>query len=518
MLIKGIRRLAFVVGPALFVVLVIFLLYGRGPASFPFHGMGWTKNGYDGSSDGSRSRWPLQDKLSLSGLGLHDMFDSHDGEGEGDAGAGGGADMSETHIEVFSASTPNGKYFTIEFGDEEAINPSILPHPVLAETWIIVAQQGRSGGSKNKSKGKGKGKGKSNGQSTSADHDEDESSDPSVWFTELVCDAVFVTPNKLACVRPPKILPIAATTGDKCVDNLAYFALNVGPHDARVFYGPSSPYTVYGSNSAFTCFGQWIQDFRMLVEWPADSHSDSNTNNNVAVKHDFRLAAELQRPGPYGPVEKNWFIFWDNVGDAYVHYDVAPKRAFAKLGGAGSVGPDLAPLAALSDQQCLTGLMPPVAEQLESIHQATNSLSITMCARADLTCKPTEANTYILTLFQHKSFYQYHSVYEPYALLFKRSAPFEVHAVSAKPVWIHGRAKPGEAQRPDGPEFDGLDAWNQSEMFYLTAISWKAHSQRYHGYLDDVLFLSFGIEDKRTGGIDVVAGDLLRDLNVCSSI
>ena len=42
-------------------------------------------------------------------------------------------------------------------------------------------------------------------------------------------------------------------------------SLSIGPHDARVFYGPEAPFTVYGSNSGFTCFGQWIQDIRVLV-------------------------------------------------------------------------------------------------------------------------------------------------------------------------------------------------------------------------------------------------------------
>ena len=50
----------------------------------------------------------------------------------------------ETHNEVFSASTEDKKYFAIDFGGEQAINPSIIPHPVLEDTWIIVAQQGRS--------------------------------------------------------------------------------------------------------------------------------------------------------------------------------------------------------------------------------------------------------------------------------------------------------------------------------------------------------------------------------------
>ena len=39
---------------------------------------------------------------------------------------------------------------------------------------------------------------------------------------------------------------------------------------------------------------------------------------------------------------------------------------------------------------------------------------------------------------------------------------------------------------------------------------------KYHGYLDDVLYIAFGIEDERTGGIDVRARDLLGNLGLCS--
>jgi len=97
-------------------------------------------------------------------------------------------------------------------------------------------------------------------------------------------------------------------------------------------------------------------------------------------------------------------------------------------------------------------------------------------------------------------------------MLFQQTAPFQIHAMSTKPIWIHGR---GLAKVPDG--FSKADAryWNQTEMFYVVSMSWKTQGQKYHGYADDVLFIAFGIEDERTGGIDIVAGDLLVDLGSC---
>ncbi|KAK1959872.1 hypothetical protein LY78DRAFT_662921 [Colletotrichum sublineola] len=365
----------------------------------------------------------------------------------------------ETHHEIFSTSTVDKKFSHIHFGQDETINPNVLPHPNLENTFIVVAQKRKL-------------------NDNSAEH------------LELVCNAVF-TLGGLACVQPQSILPIAATkSGDgKCPPKLAYIALNVGPHDARVFYGPKHPFIVFGSNSRFACFGQFIQDFRTLGDWGFALPLDSNFSNGT----------ELQRPPPWGIMEKNWFVFWDEDGAAYIHQDVAPKRVFAKLNTDGSVGPDLAPLA-VGDEACLSKYMPKLAPDLESIHQATNSLSISFCKRSDPTCKATGDNTFLFTVFQHKTFYRFHGEYEPYVMVFRQKAPFEVFAVSKRPIWIHGREK-----RLDGG----------SDMFYVTSMSWKRKDQRYHGFLDDELFLSFGIEDQQSGAIDVLAMDLLAELGTC---
>ncbi|OLN96337.1 hypothetical protein CCHL11_04511 [Colletotrichum chlorophyti] len=363
-----------------------------------------------------------------------------------------------THHEIFSVSTPDRKFFPIIFGHEEALNPNIIPHPTRDNAFIVVAQRKKA-------------------DDNTAEH------------VELVCNAIFSSKG-LSCTEAPAILPIAATkSGDHCPPKLAYIALNVGPHDARVFNGPSAPFIVYGSNSIFACFGQFMQDFRTLGDW----------GFNASLDQGFVLGTELQRPPPWGTMEKNWFPFWAEDGTVYLHHDVAPKRVFAMLNADGTVGPDIAPLAG-GDEACLSRYMPELPPELESIHQATNSLSITFCKRSDPTCKVTSDNTFVFTIFQHKTFYRFHSEYEPYVMLFRQRAPFEVFAVSKRPIWIHGRER-----REDGG----------SDMFYVTSMSWKGKDQKYHGFLDDVLFLSFGIEDQQTGAIDIMAEELLAELGSC---
>ncbi|KAF2162219.1 hypothetical protein M409DRAFT_69156 [Zasmidium cellare ATCC 36951] len=377
--------------------------------------------------------------------------------------------MKIEHIELRSQMTKDGKWFTTDFVTQNAYNPGFLPHPYKPETWVMFAQRDKS-----------------------KDGDD-------IWNSELVCEAVYHEGSQtMKCIDPPIILPIASTFSDLCV----------GPHDARVFNGPNAPYIIYGSQGpAGSCLGQYIHDLRRLTPFLYNESSGSITHPNEA----FFWPTDLHRPPPVGGVEKNWFAFWDMDDDMYLHYDVKPtKRSFAKVNTSdGSVGDDLAPLAT-TDDQCMKDLMPAYHHNdREWIHQATNSLSITLCKRADPTCHPTPDNTFIMLLFQTKTFYM-HGVYYPYIMLFKRTAPFQIHGISAKPFWYSGRGRMNEFWR--------WSTWkpkDQTQMVFTTQMSWVGQGNMYHGFLDDRVILAFGIEDKHGGGLDVVAGDLLQGMRFC---
>lgn len=387
-------------------------------------------------------------------------------------------DPGATHHELFSASTASREYFELRFGDQKTMNPNIIPHPTRADTWIMVAQKYKTADEK-----------------------------PQWWFSELVCAAAFSASDDggvaLACREPPTTLPVAATGAGRCSGALDFFSLNVGPHDARVFYGPEAPYALYGSNSAHTCFGQWLQDFRALFPW------DREVPPPAAP---FRVAAELHRPPPWAhPVEKNWFLFWDAAGRAYVHHDLAPRRVFAAVRADGTVGPDLASStdspAAARDAACLARRLPALAPADESLHQATNSLAVTLCRRADAGCARRPGNTVLLSLFHHKSFHRMQGQYEPYAVVFDDAAPFALRGFSAKPLWLAGRRRRGDDDDPEQRP--------PTDMLFVTSIAWRDPAQTYHGFLDDVLFVAFGVDDERSAAIDVRAEDLLRGIALC---
>ena len=395
------------------------------------------------------------------------------GKGKGNENGSGTGSGGRAHSEISSLSTPDGKYFPVRFGNESAFNPNIIPHPTRDGVYIIV------------------------GQKVSDD------SDPMGVFFEVACDAAFFEDGALQCLEeaPVRRLPIAPTdtaNASKCDGGvLELTLLNRGPHDARVFYGPERLYVVFGSNSGFTCFGMWMQDFGAL--WGGVEGFGSGKIGGL----DFAGATELQRPPPWSAMEKNWFIFWDRDGQAYVHYDASPTRRFAKLNPNGAVGPNLGPFSAEQDDRCLAHYLPRLPEENEDIHQAANSLRVTMCKRADKECMADETNTFLVTIIQHKTWYHYHGEYEPYVMVFRERSPFELYGISKLPLWINGR------QRYDN---------GTTDMIFVVSMNWKTRGVNYHGYLDDELLVGFGIDDNRSGAIDIRASDLLTGLGLCSDV
>ncbi|KXS98930.1 hypothetical protein AC578_7462 [Pseudocercospora eumusae] len=375
--------------------------------------------------------------------------------------------------ELFSLTTRDRKFYPIHMDGIHVYNPSLIPHPTRADEWVVVA------------------------------------SHPGMGESEALYCSVGNLNDVLVCSSAPrKMTPLKSIKSEKCVNGMEYMNFYIGPRDTRMFFGPGTPYVVYGSQSTWTCLGLWLQDVRPLLDI---FHIMESVGNKL-----FKTATELHRPPPFQAIEKNFFVFWGSDGKAYAHYDVYPQRSFAQINFDGTVGKDIAPAAAKSDKFCMAKYMPVPLSKLEDIHQATNSLQITLCRRSDPKCKPSDDNTFLMTIFQHKTCYDYHSIYEPYIMLFRQTAPFEIYAIGQRPFWIHGRTNlTEETHAKEFEKHPERIPKGHSEMFYLTSMSWKKHGRMYHGHIDDELWLNFGIEDSRAAAIDVMAGDLIEDLAFC---
>ncbi|KAK5166706.1 uncharacterized protein LTR77_008250 [Saxophila tyrrhenica] len=376
--------------------------------------------------------------------------------------------------ELFSLTTRDRRFIPLFIEGTGAYGPNVVPHPTKFDMWIVLAQRLQ----------------------------------PSVMSTtyeQIVCTAGILN-GVLICGEAFENLTMSSFVQGACEGDLAYYNNYSGARDARLFYGPSAPFVLYGSQSQHTCLGMWLQDARALLE---PYHLEK------PLAKLFSQATEVQRLPPLKGLETNYFIFWDADGKAYAHYQIWPRRSFAQLDWDGSVGEDLAPAAAKRDQVCVARYMQTIQPSNESLQQASNSLAITLCDRTNPKCKPSESNTFLMHIFHHTFDYDSHIVHEPFVMLFQQTAPFALHAISQRALWIHGRqALTNETGSPQYPDPEDIPT-GHTERFAVTSISWKNHVQRYHGYIDDTMMIGVSVEDSRAGIMDVKASDLVQDLAFC---
>lgn len=161
MLVRELRRLLPFLVPLLLIVFLLLRAYDDSLVPLP---------SFNGNNPPPPPASDSADESPASEKPLHNTLEGHP-----IAGYAEGA-----YREIFSVSTADKKFFPIKFDRQHSINPNVIPHPHLENTWIIVSQLQRS-----------------------------EVKD-TVWFAELVCNAVFKD-GALSCVDPPMILPISKT-------------------------------------------------------------------------------------------------------------------------------------------------------------------------------------------------------------------------------------------------------------------------------------------------------------------
>ena len=377
--------------------------------------------------------------------------------------------------ELFSLTTRDRRYIPVFIEGAGVHSPSLIPHPTKFDMWIILAQRVQL---------------------------------PALYgtFEQIVCTAGFLE-GVLICAEPFENITMSSVASGACEGDLAYVNEYVGARDARLFHSPQAPYIMYGSQSQHTCSGEWLRDARTLLE---PFHLEK------PLARIFGQPAEVQRPPPWKGLETNYFLFWDSEGKAYAHHEMFPERVFAQLDIDGSVSENLGKYAANKDQVCMAKYMPLVEADDESIQQASNSLAVTLCERLNPKCKPSDSNTFVMHMFHQSFSYDGHTVHEPFLQLFKQAAPFALHAISQRPLWIHGRqALTNETHSPQYEAYPDDIPPGHTERFAITSLSWKNHVQRYHGYSDDVIVLGISIEDGRAGLMDVKVSDILQDLAFC---
>jgi len=133
------------------------------------------------------------------------------------------------------------------------------------------------------------------------------------------------------------------------------------------------------------------------------------------------------------------------------------------------------------------------------VHQSTPMLSLTLCDRD--TCEPHEGNTVMLGMVQRRydpPGYPF-TWYDRRMAVYAATPPYNMLSVSKK-LTYHGEA-------------DGKYIWTGSMVYFVNRTDIPYN--RNHGFLDDEVWLSFGIGDSAPGWLDIRARDLVEDHHHC---
>src|SRR6187402_1593175 len=110
MLVRGSRRVLTFVGPLVVLTLLLILFFSDELKTYSII----PSTGLTGTNAAQESKDVVEDPTAKPGknnpLNKYHVVDTR---------------------EIFSVSTPDRKYFPIDFGPYVALNPNIVPHPIL---------------------------------------------------------------------------------------------------------------------------------------------------------------------------------------------------------------------------------------------------------------------------------------------------------------------------------------------------------------------------------------------------
>lgn len=294
----------------------------------------------------------------------------------------------------------------------------------------------------------------------------------------------------------------------------------IGPEDMKLYWtAKGEPLLIFTHqvNDEVRCQGQFIVDARAAVPELNELLDNGTASNLPAIR--FHEPVELRRLPPPGQEndsryqrEKNWAPAQSpfSPDNKDLMFMVEPSRLFRyqDLGGiVESVTED-------EDQESAVEAPYPAHIKEEDtwrsehhtcihdvmlsdphVHQSTPMLSLTLCDRG--TCTPSANNTVLIGMVQRR--YDHPTWYDRRIATYSAAPPYNMLSVSKK-LSYHGEVE------------TGTYAWTGS-MVYFT------HHRHFpppnHGFLDDEIWLSFGIKDADGGWIDIRARELVAEHYMC---
>lgn len=296
----------------------------------------------------------------------------------------------------------------------------------------------------------------------------------------------------------------------------------IGPEDMKLFWTrKGAPLLVFTHQTPDSnlCEGMFMVDVRAIVP---ELYEVLGVHARLLPIIEFQRPTPLRRLPPPGHEsdaryqrEKNWAPVQSPLSDddEELLFMVEPGRLFRW----NATGEPVVEVPALNSSAVEAPYPPDASETWHSdqetcmhdvmlsnkhVHQSTPMLSLTLCDRGE--CRPAANNTVLLGMVQRR--YDppgiYSSTwYERRIAVYNAVPPYNMMSVS-KILSYHG-------------EMENRYIWTGSMVYW--ANSTEIPYNRNHGYLDDEIWLSFGIADKAPGWMDVDARELVKDHYFCQN-
>ncbi|KAK9383402.1 uncharacterized protein V2V93DRAFT_361783 [Kockiozyma suomiensis] len=271
----------------------------------------------------------------------------------------------------------------------------------------------------------------------------------------------------LSCSNEPATFAYADFTPPEgaCTGENALLKDDVGAMDPRLFFSPrGEPLMIVGAAGHSNCWSQYLIDLRVYIPALGEKMNISH----LPIRFDKPL--ELPRDDD-ASIHKNWFLFYDENNIPYVHRSFS-NRSLAPvenlLSGVSSDDEYSNLLQNRETPSCIQELKKTYSSSLEkvhdSIHQATNSLRVTLC---DFPCIPTIHNTVNIEIFHVKYLNNLEIFYRRYVVLMNITAPFEVIGRTNNIIYV------------------GVD---EKSLIYTVSMSWDPQSRSKHGKWNDHVY------------------------------
>ncbi|KAK4047506.1 hypothetical protein OIO90_006148 [Microbotryomycetes sp. JL221] len=265
----------------------------------------------------------------------------------------------------------------------------------------------------------------------------------------------------------------------------------IGPEDPRLFFtNDGQPLLLYSQTgrSPNICRAIFMIDARVVIPGLTDALKRAGWNPPIVFKEQTDLIRENQFN-----IEKNWAPFLGEQDELFFHVSLVPQEIYKWVPGLTLRALDPSP----PTHNCLTEVIGAEMNRVK-FHHATPLLRVTLCKRGE--CKPSIHNTVLFGIIHIKYHPLPYLFYERRVVTWNVTSPYEYLSVS-KPLTYSGT--------------------NQADPIFTVSMAWDHPSSRHglglnHGFLDDIVLISFGVYDYGSAYIDVQASALVSDHTLCA--